>query len=132
MVGLVTLIPIIIAVNTKCSTSGTSSNVFYDLIVHPGPAIVTIIVIGYNAAINMLYKDLLLKHSISTEYYRYSLLFSILLIVQFVFLGKYMSEYISGIGSESIWQYVVYLLATVNFFLLSVMQIILKFFSTDG
>ena len=131
VIGLVILIPFIISF-TRCNANKNKS-LFYDFIVHPGPAIVTIIILSYNILINVNYKDLLVKHNVAPEYYRYSLLFSILLIIQLIFLGKYLFEYITPQAEPSdITQYIIYLLATLNLFLLSMMQIVLNFFSTDG
>ena len=130
VIGLFTLIPLIMAINKKCQGENTTpSGVLYDFIIQPGPSIITIIVIIYNAIINQVYKNSLISHNVSPEYYRYALLFSILLIVQLIFLGKYL---IGSTDAESVFQYVVYLLGSLNLILLSIMQIILKFFSTDG
>ena len=129
VIGLFTLIPLIMAINKKCQGDKQNSGVLYDFIIQPGPSIITIIVIIYNVIINQVYKNSLISHNISPEYYRYALLFSILLIVQLIFLGKYL---IGSTDAESVFQYVVYLLGSLNLILLSIMQIILKFFSTDG
>lgn len=136
IIGLFTLIPIIISIKENCQKlpktqdNTKTSSLIYDFLIQPGASIITIIVISYNMAINLIYKNLLINHNVSPEYYHYALLFYILLIMQLIFLFKYLSSY--GNPADNIFKYIVYLIGTLNFMLLSIMQIILKFFSTDG
>lgn len=139
IIGLFTLIPIIISIKQNCQNLNTNniadtkktSSLINDFLIQPGASIITIIIISYNMAINLIYKNLLINHNVSPEYYHYALLFYILLIVQLIFLFKYLSGYGNN-PDDNIYKYIVYLIGTLNFMLLSIMQIILKFFSTDG
>jgi len=96
------------------------------------PTILTIITVSYNLSINTLYKKELNDSNVSDEYYGYSFLYNILILLQIIFLGKYVTNIFNNIPNNYIYKLSIYLFSTLNIILITIMRIILKYFSTDG
>ena len=130
IMGLVFLIPIIISFQY---TSGKIINTAKDYIFNHLPSILTIITISYNTIINQIYKTELNNSNVPPEYYNYLSIYSVLLLLQLIFLAKYVSNIIlQDISSNSIYKPIIYLFTTLNIILITIMRIIVKYFSTDG
>lgn len=123
--GLIFIMPIIISFQY---TSGKTISGIKDYILNYLPIFLTITAITYNTIINKLYKKDINNANVAPEYYNYLSIYSVLLLLQLIFLGKYITD----ITSNSIYKYIIYLFSTLNIILLTIMRIILKYFSTDG
>ena len=130
IMGLIFIIPIIISFYY---TSGKIINNAKDYILNFLPIFLTITTITYNTIINKLYKSELNNAHVAPEYYNYLSIYSVLLLLQLIFLGKYITNIsLLDITSNSIYKSIIYLFSTLNIILLTIMRIILKYFSTDG
>ena len=139
------LIPIVISY--KYTHSVPSQGIIMDFFVNPLPSIMTIIVLSYSTILNIVYKDELIKHFVSDEYYGYNLLYLVLISLQLMLLVKYIFDLLSDkfripststpgkaaiTSDDTMYKFGIYLFSTFNIILLSIMQVILKYFSTDG
>ena len=130
IMGLIFIIPIIISFQYTSGKIITNTKVS---IINHLPSILTIATISYNTTINQIYKTELNNANVAPEYYNYLFIYSILLLLQLIFLGKYITNLSSfDINSNSIYKSIIYLFSTLNIILLTIMRIILKYFSTDG
>ena len=105
------------------------------------PVTLTLGLIVYIIAINFIYFKRINSNRVADSYHTYSLISSILLIVQMGLIFKYLFTYIvshkkspdtkkeqenATVGNAT------YLLATINFIFVMITHILLAFFSTDG
>ena len=82
----------------------------------------------YMISILNIYKEQLIKQHVAHEYGKYSTAFTSLLILQICLLLYSITDKKNGHQVK----FVVGVIATLNFVLVGIMNIILKFFSTDG
>jgi len=88
------------------------------------PTILLISIISYVISLNMTYYDKINSNEVSKEYEIYSNISSVLIITQLVALLYYLvsNKYVM----------INYMLSVINLIVIGIMQIILKYFSTDG
>ena len=118
-------------VTKSSSTVNTGTLDFFRKIVFTSlPSVLTLGVIICVTVINSIYRENLVTGHVANEYYSYSLLSSVLILIQIGFLIKYITDIVSNNPSNI--KYIVYVFSTINLMLLGKMQVILQNFSTDG
>lgn len=100
------------------------------------PSILTLIVLIWLIVLNVTYFKRINQGKISNDYNQFSKISTVFLIIQLGLLFTYMREQMSSnplnkIGSKNIF-YILCAVTFINCVFLSMMNIILKFFSTDG
>ena len=108
---------------------GTSENL-QNIIVGNIPIFLSLLVVSYIIILNVNYKDSLVAGKVSNEFFSYLLFFSLFFLGQIATVSKY----IVALNNKVYEQHssVIYALSLANILLISVMNIILAFFSTDG
>lgn len=94
------------------------------------PIFFTLMVITYTMIMHLIFKDSLIIGNVANQYYSYLSFSSLLILMQIVILIKY----IKSIQNKESTQLntVLYTITFLNIIVLGIMNIILKFFSTDG
>ena len=109
-----------------------------NVIIKSLPIIFTLIIMSYLISLNNQFKHNIIFGRVANEFFSYSFLFSILLLVQiYILLSYYLiisKESISESDSKSMGQLsaIIYVIVFLNLIILGIINIILKFFSTDG
>jgi hypothetical protein len=114
---------------TKSSATGTFE-ILKRILLTSLPSVLTLGVIICVTVINSIYRENLVTGHVANEYYLYSLLSSIMILIQVGFLIKYITDIASN--KDTNIKYIVAVFSTINFMLLGKMQVILQHFSTDG
>jgi hypothetical protein len=130
LIGIIVLMPLAIYFH-KINIRSYSS-FFEKFVLIPFPSIITIIVIIFIMLQTLSYKEQLLTHDIANEYYTYSSIFSLMLIAQISLLIYYSANITSSSQNISSYRYAIYLFGFFNLILIGMMNIVLKYFSTDG
>ena len=127
IIGLFFILPIIISkkFNHAIPSDFTFSQINF-------PTILTMIVISFNLSINSIYKNQLNNSNVVEEYYKYSHLYSFTILLQLIILCVYVYNILGDLDNSSIYDYSIYLFSTINIVLISIMRIILKYYTTDG
>lgn len=94
------------------------------------PIFFTLMVITYTMIMHLIFKDSLIIGNVANQYYSYLSFSSLLILMQIVILIKY----IKSIQNKESTQLntVLYTITFLNIIVLGIMNIILRFFSTDG
>jgi hypothetical protein len=97
------------------------------------PSIVTLLIIVWLIVINVTYFKRINQGKLSDDYIQFSTITTILIIIQLIILFTFLRDQTSATPSGSkTMAYVVYALTFINVIYIGMMNIILKFFSTDG
>jgi len=95
------------------------------------PSLLTLLVLVWLITLNVTYFKRINQGKISQEYNQFSNATTVFLIIQVSVLFMFLREQVSATGNNKM-SYVVYAMTFVNVILISMMNIILRFFSTDG
>ena len=124
----------------KESTMTLIKNIFSSSL----PVILLIAIISWIVAQNITFFKRINQGKVANEYYQFSSISTILIVVQLVLLFKFFTdEMVSSkaikAGKSQIYNllasqmsYVMYMLTVLNLALVGVVQVILQYFSTDG
>ena len=98
------------------------------------PAVATLAVIAYQLAIYIVYEERLKTNKVAKEYYYYSSIIGLLIPIQIILLFKFIVDkfVVCGSNINSRLYLFVYLLAIINLLLLGIVNVIVKYYSTDG
>lgn len=96
------------------------------------PSLLTLLVLVWLVTLNVTYFKRINQGKVSSEYNQFSNVNTIFLIIQIVVLFMFLRDQTSDSNAGNKMSYVVYILTFVNVILISMMNIILRFFSTDG
>jgi hypothetical protein len=106
------------------------------------PSIITIIILGWIIALNVLYYERINMGKVATEYYQLSAGTSFLFMFQIVCLFQYLRLFIQmktktsddkdGAQTQNRIAFATYFISAINLIVAGMMTIILTFFSTDG
>lgn len=114
------------------------------LLMHSLPALLLLIVLVWLIYINLTYYERINQDKVASEYYHYSTVSTVLIVIQLIILFKYLvDEFKIGKGglssnlellaaSASKLAMVTYITTIANLALAGIMNIILAYFSTDG
>ena len=97
------------------------------------PSMITLLVLMWLIALNITYFKRINQGKLSDEYKQFSLITTILLVIQLIVLFMFLRDQTSTnpSGSKNMG-YVVYAITFINVIYIGMMNIILKFFTTDG
>jgi hypothetical protein len=95
------------------------------------PSLLTLLVLVWLVTLNVTYFKRINQGKVSSEYNQFSNVNTVFLVIQIIVLFMFLRDQISG-NSNNKMSYVVYIMTFVNVILISMMNIILRFFSTDG
>ena len=101
------------------------------LVVNSLPSILTLIILVWILGMNMSYYKKINQGRVSEEYYQFSWISTLFIMIQLVSLLYLIQTQTCG-GSNNSAKYVVYGATFINLIILSFMNTILKYFSTDG
>lgn len=97
------------------------------------PSMITLLVLMWLIALNVTYFKRINQGKLSDEYKQFSLITTILLVIQLIVLFMFLRDQTSANPSGSkTMGYVVYAVTFINVIYIGMMNIILKFFTTDG
>jgi len=98
------------------------------------PSLLTLLILVWLVALNVTYFKRINQGKVSSEYVQFSKVNTIFLVIQIIVLFMFLRDQSSGnsTGAGSKMSYVVYIMTAINVILISMMNIILTFFSTDG
>ena len=97
------------------------------------PSMVTLLVLTWLIALNVTYFKRINQGKLTDEYKQFSLITTILLVIQLIVLFMFLKDQTSANPSGSkTMGYVVYAITFINVIYIGMMNIILKFFTTDG
>lgn len=94
------------------------------------PCLLTLLILFWMITLNTTYFTRINQGKLSSEYSQFSMITTILLIVQIYVLFSYIKD--QAAGKTSSMSTAVYITTFLNIIFISMMNIILKFFSTDG
>jgi len=98
------------------------------------PSILTLLILVWLITLNMTYFTRINQGKLSEEYNQFSTITTLLLIVQLIVLFKFLKEQTASLnpaGGQGM-AYVVYILTFINVIYIAMMNIILRYFTTDG
>lgn len=97
------------------------------------PAMITLLIIIWLIVLNVVYFKRINQGKLSNEYNQFSTISTVLLIIQLIVLFMFLKEQVSANPAGSKTKgYVVYAITFINIIYIGMMNIILKYFSTDG
>jgi hypothetical protein len=98
------------------------------------PILFTLCIIIYIIVLNFIYFTRINSNRVTDNYHTYSLMSSILLIIQLALIFKYMFSYLGPQkdNKNELIKNATYILTTVNLIFVLIIHIVLAFFSTDG
>ena len=96
------------------------------------PSVLTLLVLVWLVTLNVTYFKRINQGKVSSEYSQFSNVNTIFLVIQIIVLFMYLRDQMSNNSENNKMYYVVYVLTFINVILISMMNIILRFFSTDG
>ena len=97
------------------------------------PSLLTLLILVWLVTLNVTYFKRINQGKISSEYNQFSNLNTVFLVIQIIVLFMFLRDQTSDTSNAgSKMSYVVYAMTFVNVILISMMNIILRFFSTDG
>jgi len=108
-------------------------NYLYNLLLYMGPVIVYLAILILSVVAFVKYKDVIDQKRTSTQYYTFSGICSVLVVIEFIVLwlgvtNKSADEPVMS----SFYRVLMYLLASVNLYAIIIMWYILTTYSTDG
>jgi len=116
-------------VNLEKSLLGFIKMLFSDSL----PSMITLLVLIWLITLNVTYFKRINQGKLSNDYNQFSTITTILLIIQLIVLFMFLRDQTSATPSENkTMGYVVYAITFINVIYISMMNIILKFFTTDG
>lgn len=116
-------------VNLEKSLLGFMKMLFSDSL----PSMITLLVLIWLITLNVTYFKRINQGKLSNDYNQFSTITTILLIIQLIVLFMFLRDQTSATPSENkTMGYVVYAITFINVIYISMMNIILKFFTTDG
>lgn len=116
-------------VNLEKNLLGFVKTLFSDSL----PAMITLLVIVWLITLNVTYFKRINQGKLSDEYNEFSTITTILLVIQLIVLFMFLRDQTSATPSGSkTMGYVVYAMTFINVIYIGMMNIILKFFTTDG
>jgi hypothetical protein len=95
------------------------------------PTLITLLIVVWIITLNTTYFKRINQGRVSSDYNTFSTVSTIFLIIQLGALFSWLHTQVST-GGDSKMLYVVYILSFINVLFIGVMNIILRFFSTDG
>jgi hypothetical protein len=97
------------------------------------PSLLTLFVLVWLVTLNVTYFKRINQGKVSSEYNQFSNVNTVFLVIQIIVLFMFLRNQISGNSNDmSKMSYVIYIMTFINIILISMMNIILRFFSTDG
>lgn len=100
------------------------------LIISSMPLVLTFGVLLYITSLMFIFKNIIADGRVANEYYLYSKVSSILITAQLCYIIYHIiTSFRNKISTSNI---TIYILTTVNFIIIGIIHVILKFFSTDG
>ena len=106
-------------------------NVIKEIIINTFQPVLLLIILIWYLYININYYTTINKGQVNESYNNYSGLFSFLIIIHIISLFTYLNKKDDDKQKTKILQFI-YILFSFNFTILSIMHIIIKFYSTDG
>lgn len=106
-------------------------NIIKEIIINTFQPVLLLIILIWYLYININYYTTINKGQVNESYNNYSGLFSFLIIIHIISLFTYLNKKDDDKQKTKILQFI-YILFSFNFTLLSIMHIIIKFYSTDG
>ena len=101
------------------------------LVVNSFPSLITLIILVWLLGINMTYYKKINQGNLSESYNQFSWISTLFIMIQLVSLFYLLQKQTCG-GDSATSKYVVYGTSFINLIIVSFMNIILKYFSTDG
>jgi len=95
------------------------------------PSLLTLLILVWLITLNVTYFKRINQGKISGEYNQFSQINTIFLVIQIIVLFMFLRDQMSSTPNNKM-SYVVYAMTFINVILISMMNIILRFFSTDG
>lgn len=96
------------------------------------PCLLTLLILAWLITLNVTYFKRINQGKISNEYNQFSQINTMFLVIQLIVLFMLLRDQTSATTPNNKMSYVVYAMTFINIVLISMMNIILKFFSTDG
>lgn len=132
-VGIVFLILLSSLFATNYNSQNESIfTVFKKILMNIFPCVLTLGVIIYLIVLESIYTGRIKAGEVAEEYFSYSSISSLLILLQVGLLVKYILDMANGDNDYKTYGYIIYLFGLVNLIIIGVMQVILQFFSTDG
>jgi hypothetical protein len=100
------------------------------LLKHSLQPILLFIILLWNIAINVNYYTQINKGNVTEQYYNFSSLSNILITIQIIILFIFLNE--KNVERKNQMTQLLYILATFNIVFAAMMNIVVKYFSTDG
>ena len=107
------------------------------------PSLLTLIVLLWIIILNILYFKRINQGKVADEYYTYSSMTTVIILIQIIALFKYLKDNLAAIiKNDNLptptsvpndrMAYATYFFSLLNFIFIGIMTIVLEFFSTDG
>ena len=104
------------------------------------PIFLSLLVLIYIISLNFIYFTRINSNTVTDSYHSYSLVSSVLIILQILLISKYMFNillFTSGDKEANLKEYnlikgISFILVTINFIFIFIIHILLEFYSTDG
>ena len=123
------LLSALFSINNSGNTVSTFTKI-KNMMVGSLPSVLTFGVVTYIIILNSIFKENIIKGRLANEYFTYSSFSSFLILIQVGLLIKYITD-ISNNRDSQVGP-VIYVFSILNIMILGVMNVILRFFSTDG
>lgn len=122
----------LIILSTFLSTNSKNDDIdnLKNILSSVSPIFLTLLVVSYVVSLNINYKDRFISGNLSNDFFSYLSFFSIMFLIQIIILSKYIRSLSENSSNNE--DTVIYALSLINILILVVMNITLKFFSTDG
>tara|TARA_Y100000816_G_scaffold139818_1_gene99052 strand:+ start:1904 stop:2509 length:606 start_codon:yes stop_codon:yes gene_type:complete len=122
----------LIILSTFLSTNSKNGDIdnLKNILTSVSPIFLTLLVVSYVVSLNINYKDRFISGNLSNDFFSYLSFFSIMFLIQIIILSKYIRSLSENSSNNE--DTVIYALSLINILILVVMNITLKFFSTDG
>tara|TARA_B100000963_G_C22530478_1_gene627377 strand:- start:248 stop:853 length:606 start_codon:yes stop_codon:yes gene_type:complete len=122
----------LIILSTFLSTNSKNDDIdnLKNIVSSVSPIFLTLLVVSYVVSLNINYKDRFISGNLSNDFFSYLSFFSIMFLIQIIILSKYIRSLSENSSNNE--DTVIYALSLINILILVVMNITLKFFSTDG
>uniref|UniRef100_A0A6C0IHE7 Uncharacterized protein n=1 Tax=viral metagenome TaxID=1070528 RepID=A0A6C0IHE7_9ZZZZ len=95
------------------------------------PSLLTLLILTWLITLNVTYFKRINQGKISNEYNQFAQMNTIFLVIQIIVLFMFLRDQTSSTANNKM-SYIVYAMTFINVILISMMNIILRFFSTDG
>jgi hypothetical protein len=126
-----TISTFVLAMKTQINKS--IKGFFTDVFSKALPLIVVTIIISLVLSQNIIYYDNINENRVSSEFYQYSNVLSVLIVFQCILVLYYLMNFLNNnTRSNTQLFYSLVIVSILNFILITINEVILKFFSTDG